>query len=49
MVYIEIKKISGRLYRYQRKTIRTGSRIKKVYVKYLGPVKPIYKKDGNKK
>jgi len=49
MVYIEIKKISGRLYKYQRKSVRRGSKIKKIYVRYLGPIKSIYKKNDRKK
>jgi hypothetical protein len=49
MVYTEIKNINGKLYKYQRRSVRHKSKIKKVYIKYLGPVKPIYKKDDNKK
>jgi hypothetical protein len=48
MVYVEIKKINGKLYRYQRKSIRIGKRIKKIYVGYLGPLKKV-KKDDKKK
>ena len=49
MVYIEIKKINGRLYKYLRKSVRNGKKIKKIYVRYLGPVKSVYKKDDRKK
>jgi hypothetical protein len=49
MTYIEIKKINGGLYKYKRRAIRRGSKIKKVYIKYLGPVNPKYKRDDKKK
>ncbi|MEM4245603.1 MAG: helix-turn-helix domain-containing protein [Candidatus Nanoarchaeia archaeon] len=40
MVYIEIKLIKGRKYRYERKSIRKGSKVIHTS-KYLGPVEPI--------
>ena len=43
MSYIEIKTIKGRQYKYLRKTVRDGLKMKHVTLKYLGPVEPIYK------
>ena len=43
MAYIEIKTINGRRYKYLRKSIRLGERMKKVSLRCLGPVEPIYR------
>jgi len=43
MVYIEIKTINGRKYKYLRKTVRNRNKIEHITLKYLGPVDPIYK------
>jgi Winged helix-turn helix len=43
MAYIEIKTISGREYKYLRKTVRDGEKIMHITLKYLGPVNPVYK------
>lgn len=43
MVYIEIKTINGKQYKYLRKTARDGSKMKHITLKYLGPVNPVYK------
>jgi len=42
MAYIEIKTIKGRRYKYLRKTVRDGKRMKHITLKYLGPVDPVY-------
>lgn len=42
MAYIDIKTIKGRGYKYLRKSVRDGNKMKKVNLKYLGPVKPVY-------
>lgn len=49
MTYIEIKEIAGKQYRYLIKSVREGDKIKKVFVKYLGPANPIYKTEKNRK
>jgi len=51
MSYIESKKINGKVYNYLRKSVRVGRKIKKITIKYLGPIKPVYKKrkDDRKK
>jgi transposase len=46
MSYIEIKTIGGRKYRYERVSIRSGSKVKHTS-KYLGPVAPAIKKNPN--
>lgn len=43
MVYIEIKIINGKKYKYLRRAVRTGGKIKKISLKCLGPVNPIYR------
>lgn len=43
MSYIEIKKINGKEYKYLRRSIRTEGKVKKVNLKCLGPVNPIYR------
>ena len=43
MTYIEIKTINGKQYKYLRKTVRDGKKMKHITLKYLGPVNPIYK------
>ena len=42
------KIIHGREYKYLVKNERIGKTVKQKVVKYLGPVKPIYKNDGKK-
>ena len=49
MSYIEIKTINGRRYKYLRKTVREGKRMKHLSLKYLGPMEPIYKVDKSRK
>lgn len=48
MAYIEIKKINGRNYKYKRMSVREGTKIKKIHVKYMGPVSSSYKNDRKK-
>lgn len=43
MSYVEIKTINGRKYKYLRKSIREGDKVRHVTIKCLGPVDPIYK------
>lgn len=43
MVYIEIKTINGKKYKYLRRSIRTEGKIKKITLKCLGPVDPVYR------
>lgn len=43
MTYIEIKKINGKKYKYLRRAVRTEGKIKKISLKCLGPVNPIYR------
>jgi len=43
MTYIEIKTIHGKKYRYLRKSVREGKKVRHVNVKCLGPIEPIYK------
>lgn len=43
MSYIEIKIINGKKYKYLRKAVRTDGKIKKITLKCLGPVNPIYR------
>lgn len=49
MSYIEIKNIAGKQYKYLIKAVREGDKIKKVFMKYLGPAKPIYKSGARRK
>lgn len=42
-MYIEVKTIGGRKYRYERVSIRTGDKVRHTS-KYLGPVAPVNKK-----
>ena len=43
MTYIEIRTFEGRKYKYLRRSVRIEGRVKKVTLKCLGPVNPIYK------
>ena len=43
MSYIEIKMVYGRKYKYLRKAVRDGKKVKHINLKYLGPVDPVYK------
>ena len=43
VTYIEIKTIHGKKYKYLRKSIRAGNKVRHVTLKCLGPVQPIYK------
>jgi len=43
MTYTEIKIIHGRKYKYLRKSIRDGKKVRHISIKCLGPVDPIYK------
>lgn len=43
MAYTRIKTINGRQYRYLVKGIRKDNKVKQEFVKYIGPVDPIYK------
>jgi transposase len=49
MSYVEIKNIAGKQYKYLIKAVREGDKIKKVFVKYLGPANPIYKTSNKRK
>jgi len=49
MTYIEIKEINGKKYKYLRRSIRTGGKIKKITLKCLGPVNPIYRVRNKRK
>jgi transposase len=49
MAYIEIKTINGRQYKYLRKTVRDGKKMKHITLKYLGPVNPVYKIGSKRK
>jgi hypothetical protein len=49
MVYIEIKTINGKKYKYLRRAIRTEGKIKKITLKCLGPVNPIYRVRNKRK
>jgi len=44
MAFIETKTISGRQYKYLLKSYRSHGKVKHKMIKYLGPVKPKYKK-----
>lgn len=43
MVYIEIKTIYGKKYKYLRRAVRTEGKMKKITLKCLGPVNPVYR------
>jgi hypothetical protein len=46
MAYIETKRINGKEYRYLRESVRLpDGRVVHRNVEYLGPVKPVYKKE----
>jgi len=47
--YIEIKTVHGRQYKYLRKSIRDGEKVRHIMVKCLGPVHPIYKTKRSRK
>lgn len=49
MVYIEIKIINGKKYKYLRRAVRTEGKIKKITLKCLGPVNPIYRVRNKRK
>lgn len=49
MTYTEIKTIHGRKYRYLRKSIREGNKVRHITIKCLGPVEPIYKTEKSRK
>lgn len=49
MVYIEIKTINGRKYRYLRRAVRVNGKMKKISLKCIGPVNPIYKLQNKRK
>lgn len=49
MVYIEIKTINGKKYKYLRRTVRTEGKTKKITLKCLGPVNPIYRVRNKRK
>jgi len=49
MTYIEIKIINGRKYKYLRKSIREGDKVRHITIKCLGPVDPIYKTGRSRK
>jgi transposase len=49
MTYIEIKTIHGRQYKYLRKSIRDGEKVRHIMVKCLGPLQPIYKTKRSRK
>ena len=49
MTYIEIKTIHGKNYKYLRKSIRDGDKVRHITIKCLGPVDPIYKTGRTRK
>ena len=49
VTYIEIKTIHGKKYKYLRKSIREGKKVRHVTIKCLGPVEPIYKTGKSRK
>jgi len=49
MTYIEIKTIHGKKYKYLRKSIREGNKVRHITIKCLGPVHPIYKTGKSRK
>ncbi len=44
MVFVKIKKIKGRLYKYLVKGYRVNGKVKHKTIKYLGAVEPVNKK-----
>ncbi len=49
MTYTEIKTIHRRKYKYLRKSIRDGKKVRHITIKCLGPVHPIYKTGKSRK
>ncbi len=49
MIYIEIKTIKGRQYKYLRKSVRIGDKVAHTNVQYLGQINSIYKYNKTKK
>lgn len=49
MTYVEIKTIHGKKYKYLRKSVREGNKVRHVTLKCLGPVEPIYKTGKSRK
>lgn len=49
MAYIEIKTIHRKKYKYLRKSIREGDKVRHITLKCLGPVNPIYKTGKTRK
>ena len=49
VTYIEIKTIHGKKYKYLRKSIREGDKVRHITIKCLGPVDPIYKTGRSRK
>lgn len=43
MTYVEIKIVNGRQYKYLRKSVREGAKVRHINLKCLGPVEPIYR------
>src|SRR3989338_6780487 len=43
MAYIEIRTLNGKKYKYLRKSVREGNKVRHITLKYLGPVDPVYK------
>lgn len=49
MVYIETRTIQGKKYRYLRMSVRLGKKMKKITLRCLGAVNPIYRKKIKKR
>ncbi len=49
MVYIETRTLQGKKYRYLRMSVRVGKRIRKITLRCLGAVNPIYRKKIKKR
>jgi len=49
MAYIEIKEINGKKYKYLRRSIRVNGKMRKINLKCLGPVNPIYRVRNKRK
>lgn len=49
MVYIETRTLQGKKYRYLRMSVRVGKKIKKITLRCLGAVNPIYRKKIKKR
>lgn len=43
MTYVDIKIVNGRQYKYLRKSVREGAKVRHINLKCLGPVEPIYR------